>query len=74
VNLDPFPAGPTVAGQDRHHHLGEPDGRPILPIVGVDKHGRAEAVHLASLADEIPEGRSMVEFVESRYDLHQRQR
>jgi K+-transporting ATPase ATPase B chain len=43
----------------------------ILPVEGVDESDLAEAVLLASLADETPEGRSVVEFVGARYGLHQ---
>jgi K+-transporting ATPase ATPase B chain len=43
----------------------------ILPVSGVGEADLAEAVLLASLADETPEGRSVVEFVEARYELRQ---
>jgi potassium-transporting ATPase ATP-binding subunit len=43
----------------------------ILPVEGVEESELAEAVLLASLADETPEGRSVVEFVGARYGLHQ---
>jgi K+-transporting ATPase ATPase B chain len=45
----------------------------ILPVGGVDEVALAEAVLLSSLADETPEGRSVVEFVGARYGLrHER--
>ncbi len=43
----------------------------IVPVGGVGESALAEAVLLASLADETPEGRSVVEFVGARYGLHQ---
>jgi K+-transporting ATPase ATPase B chain len=42
----------------------------LLPVQGVDESEFAEAVLLSSLADETPEGRSVVEFVGSHYGLH----
>src|SRR5271157_1941012 len=39
----------------------------FIPVGGTDEHTLAEAAHLASLADETPEGRSIVEFAEHRY-------
>jgi K+-transporting ATPase ATPase B chain len=42
----------------------------LLPVQDVDESELAEAVLLSSLADETPEGRSVVEFVGSRYGLH----
>ena len=41
----------------------------ILPVGGVDKAALAEAVLLSSLADETPEGPSVVEFVDADYGL-----
>jgi K+-transporting ATPase ATPase B chain len=41
----------------------------ILPVGGVTELALAEAVLLSSLADETPEGRSIVEFVEDRFEL-----
>ncbi len=36
----------------------------LVPVVGVDRTELAAAAHLSSLADETPEGRSIVEFTE----------
>ena len=41
----------------------------FLPVGGVAETELAEAVLLSSLADETPEGRSIVEFAEARYGL-----
>ncbi|WP_036289686.1 potassium-transporting ATPase subunit KdpB [Methylosinus sp. PW1] len=41
----------------------------LLPVGGVGEHELAEAVLLASLADETPEGRSIVALAKSRYGL-----
>jgi len=39
----------------------------FLPVGGTDEHTLADAAHLSSLADETPEGRSIVEFAQHRY-------
>jgi potassium-transporting ATPase ATP-binding subunit len=44
----------------------------FIPVGGTDEHTLAEAAHLASLADETPEGRSIVEFAEHRYGCQPR--
>ena len=41
----------------------------FLPVAGHDERALAEVVLLSSLADETPEGRSIVELAESRYGL-----
>ena len=41
----------------------------FIPIGNVSEQGLAEAVMLASLADETPEGRSIVSLAKSRYGL-----
>ena len=41
----------------------------FVPAGGVDERHLAEVVLLSSLADETPEGRSIVELAETRYDL-----
>jgi potassium-transporting ATPase ATP-binding subunit len=41
----------------------------FIPVGGVSEHALAEAVLLASLADETPEGRSIVALALSRYGL-----
>jgi len=44
----------------------------FLPVGGVDERELAETVLLSSLADETPEGRSIVQLAEDRYDLKPR--
>src|SRR6478672_9056911 len=41
----------------------------FLEVPGVDEHTMADAAMLSSLADETPEGRSIVSFAEARYGL-----
>jgi K+-transporting ATPase ATPase B chain len=41
----------------------------FLPVGGTDEHQLAHVVLLSSLADETPEGRSIVELAETRYGL-----
>ena len=41
----------------------------FIPVGGVSEHALAEAVLLASLSDETPEGRSIVALAKSRYGL-----
>jgi K+-transporting ATPase ATPase B chain len=45
----------------------------LLTVPGIDDHDLAEAALLSSLADETPEGRSIVEFVEQHYGLQPRE-
>jgi K+-transporting ATPase ATPase B chain len=42
----------------------------LIPVGGTDERTLAEVALLSSLADETPEGRSIVELAESRYGLH----
>ena len=49
------------ARQDRHHHARQPPGRGAHPVGGADPAELARAAYLGSLADETPEGRSVVE-------------
>ncbi len=58
-----------AARQDRHHHLRQPHGDEFLPVGGVSERALAEAALLSSLADETPEGRSIVSLAKTRYDL-----
>lgn len=44
----------------------------FLPVGNADEHSLAEAAHLSSLADETPEGRSIVQFAEHRYGCQPR--
>jgi K+-transporting ATPase ATPase B chain len=41
----------------------------FIPVGGTDEHELAEVVLLSSLADETPEGRSIVELAQERYGL-----
>src|SRR5689334_16805883 len=41
----------------------------FLPVPGIEEHDLADAAMLSSLADETPEGRSIVTFAEERYGL-----
>jgi K+-transporting ATPase ATPase B chain len=45
----------------------------FLPVPGVEEHDLADAAMLSSLADETPEGRSIVTFAEERYGLKPRE-
>jgi K+-transporting ATPase ATPase B chain len=45
----------------------------FLPVGGTDEHQLAEVVLLSSLADETPEGRSIVALAEERYGLEPRE-
>ncbi len=45
----------------------------FLEVPGVDEHTMADAAMLSSLADETPEGRSIVTFAEERYGLEPRE-
>ncbi|WEF31253.1 potassium-transporting ATPase subunit KdpB [Pseudoduganella chitinolytica] len=44
----------------------------FLPAPGVDEERLARSARLASLADETPEGRSIVVLARQRFDLHER--
>ena len=52
-----------------------PDGRAaeLLPLVGVEEADLADAALLSSLADDTPEGRSIVTLGEERYGLAPRE-
>jgi potassium-transporting ATPase ATP-binding subunit len=49
--------------------FGSRQAAEFSPVLGVDERELAEAAMLSSLADETPEGRSIVEFAIQRYDL-----
>src|SRR2546430_7025682 len=53
--------------------LGNRLATEILPAPGVSAAGLADAAHLASLADETPEGRSIVVLLKERYGLRGRE-
>jgi potassium-transporting ATPase ATP-binding subunit len=52
--------------------LGNRQAAELLPLPGVDEQELAEAAQLASLADETPEGRSIVVLAKERYGLRER--
>ena len=53
--------------------LGNRQAAEFLPLPGVDEQVLAEAAQLASLADETPEGRSIVVLAKERYDIRARE-
>ncbi len=53
--------------------LGNRQAAEFLPLPGVDEAALAEAAQLSSLADETPEGRSIVVLAKERYDLRPRE-
>jgi K+-transporting ATPase ATPase B chain len=52
--------------------LGNREATAFLPAPGVDERELAEAAQLASLADETPEGRSIVVLAKQRFDVRGR--
>ena len=62
----------AAARQDRHHHAGQPAGAGFVPLTGVTPEALADAAQLSSLADETPEGRSIVVFAKQEYGLRAR--
>ncbi|MBI4913804.1 MAG: potassium-transporting ATPase subunit KdpB [Acidobacteria bacterium] len=52
--------------------LGNREAVALLPVAGVDPDRLADAAQLASLADETPEGRSVVVLAKERYGLRER--
>jgi K+-transporting ATPase ATPase B chain len=53
--------------------LGNRQAAEFLPVSGVDGNELADAAQLSSLADETPEGRSIVVLAKSAYGLRERQ-
>ncbi len=53
--------------------LGNRMASTFAPVPGVDEASLAEAAQLASLADETPEGRSIVVLAKERFDLRERE-
>jgi K+-transporting ATPase ATPase B chain len=51
--------------------LGNRQAARFLPVDGVDEHELAEAAQLASLADETPEGRSIVILAKERFGFRE---
>ena len=60
------------ARQDGHDHAREPPGDRLVPLPGVTAEQLADAAQLASLADETPEGRSIVVLAKERFGLRER--
>jgi potassium-transporting ATPase ATP-binding subunit len=52
--------------------LGNRQAAAFLPAAGVTEHALADAAQLASLADETPEGRSIVVLAKQRFNLRER--
>ena len=53
--------------------LGNRQAAEFLPVPGVEERELAEAAQLASLADETPEGRSIVVLAKERFDIRERE-
>jgi K+-transporting ATPase ATPase B chain len=53
--------------------LGNRQAAEFLPVSGVDERELAEVAQLASLADETPEGRSIVVLAKERFGLRERE-
>jgi K+-transporting ATPase ATPase B chain len=53
--------------------LGNRQAAEFIPVDGVDEHELAEVAQLASLADETPEGRSIVVLAKERFGLRERE-
>ncbi len=53
--------------------LGNRQATAFIPAAGVTERELADAAQLASLADETPEGRSIVVLAKQRFDLRERQ-
>jgi K+-transporting ATPase ATPase B chain len=52
--------------------LGNRQAATFIPVAGVDERELADAAQLASLADETPEGRSIVILAKQRFNLRER--
>jgi K+-transporting ATPase ATPase B chain len=52
--------------------LGDRQATAFLPVAGVDARALADAAQLASLADETPEGRSVVVLAKEKYGIRER--
>lgn len=53
--------------------LGNRQAAAFLPVGGVSEHELADAAQLASLADETPEGRSVVVLAKERFGIRERE-
>ena len=66
--------GRAPVGQDGNHYPGQPSGGGLSSrLMGVTPAALADAAQLASLADETPEGRSIVVLAKEAYGLRQRE-
>ena len=63
----------AAARQDRHHHARQPPGDRVHPGRRRDRGELADAAQLASLADETPEGRSIVVLAKEKYRIRGRE-
>ncbi len=52
--------------------LGNRQATAFRPVTGIDEHDLADAAQLASLADETPEGRSIVVLAKEKYGIRER--
>ena len=59
--------------QDRHDHARQPPGRRVHPASGSDGGRARRRGPASSLADETPEGRSIVVLAKERYGLRERE-
>ena len=62
-----------LLGQDRNDHLGNRQAVEFIPVDGVTESELADAAQLSSLADETPEGRSIVVLAKEKYGLRGRE-
>ena len=53
--------------------LGNRQASEFLPLAGIDERELADAAQLSSLADETPEGRSIVVLAKERYGIRERE-
>src|SRR5256886_3929655 len=63
---------PLLLGESGTVTLGNRQASEFLPVDGVDAVELADAAQLSSLADETPEGRSVVVFAKTAYGLRER--
>ena len=64
----------AAARQDRHDHARQPHGVGVsCPRPGVEPNDLADAAQLSSLADETPEGRSIVVLAKEKFGLRARE-
>ena len=63
----------AAARQNRNHHAGQSSGVRVYPGAGRERTEMADAAQLSSLADETPEGRSIVVLAKEKYGLRGRE-